>query len=374
MSLNVLLWVGLGGISAQADVDSEIQELSSPPESVLPAAIVPVQSIIAPNPFAMPSLLRDYGWFEAARTEYLRIAYERPGSLDGDRALYEVGQLLQLDYGTTLFDAARFYHEVSQPTYYETYHDGFRVPETYPRVRESIRDEFLFLSYHSAYLNLSTSPSFGFPISPEGPFYYRDSESFFSSFELPPDLNEWSAEIDYMAGWVALAQDQTEDAMAFWNRVDDPYLRPRAQQLISATESRDLPERNRVVAGVLAALVPGGGHLYANAPGQGVLALLGTGAMSYFAWDAYSQGKTVQFGLFATSALLTHLSSIKSALDSVESFNVAQGPTWLTELEAAHTLNATLEPGEGDTLELRFELEANGNCEGAGPEWRCSSH
>ena len=193
------------------------------------------------------------------------------------------------------------------------------------------------------------------------------------SFVVAPELTEWSAEVHYMAGWVALSQDRTEDAMGFFGRVDDPYLLPSSQEVMTAIDVRDLPNRNRALAGVLAAIVPGSGHLYAGAAGQGVVSLLSTGLMGYLAWDAYSRDNLVQVALFSLSGAFSHVMSVNGAIESVDQFNDQQLSIWLADLEPAHSLSATLGDTEGESFELRLELAVDGDCEDAGPEWDCSS-
>ena len=116
---------------------------------------------------------------------------------------------------------------------------------------------------------------------------------------------------------------------------------------------RNLPRRDPTVAGLLSALLPGMGHLYAGRPLEALtsLALNGT----FLAGIVYSakEGCFVSAGILSFLELSWYLGGVESAMDSAKRFNEEAQERWLRELG----LPSSVGPDKGGGPTLSFGLK-----------------
>jgi tetratricopeptide (TPR) repeat protein len=98
-------------------------------------------------------------------------------------------------------------------------------------------------------------------------------------------------------------------------------LFPAASVFAAEIERKDLPYKSPATAGLLAAVLPGAGHLYAERPRDALVAFLLNGAFIWGALEFFQHDNYVAGGIFAFFELGWYTGNIYSAVSSVHKYN-----------------------------------------------------
>lgn len=118
--------------------------------------------------------------------------------------------------------------------------------------------------------------------------------------------------------------------MKEWKRAGEAFsmipeksvLSPGARIFSSGLENIDnLPRKSPTTAGVLAAIVPGAGHLYTERPRDALVAFLLNGAFIWAAVELFDDGENVAGGLVTFFELGWYTGNIYSAVSSAHKYN-----------------------------------------------------
>lgn len=118
--------------------------------------------------------------------------------------------------------------------------------------------------------------------------------------------------------------------MKEWKRAGEAFsmipeksvLSPGARIFSSGLENIDnLPRKSPTTAGVLAAIVPGAGHLYTERPRDALVAFLLNGAFIWAAVELFDDGENVAGGLVTFFEIGWYTGNIYSAVSSAHKYN-----------------------------------------------------
>ena len=98
-------------------------------------------------------------------------------------------------------------------------------------------------------------------------------------------------------------------------------LFPAASLFAAEMEKMELPYKSPATAGLLAAALPGAGHLYAERPRDALVAFLLNGAFIWGAAELFHHDNYVAGGIFAFFELGWYSGNIYSAVSSVHKYN-----------------------------------------------------
>jgi hypothetical protein len=140
----------------------------------------------------------------------------------------------------------------------------------------------------------------------------------------------------YGAAWAWLKARRWDEAVRTLDAVD-PHSDLRGvasglrEEVVTAVPR--LPRRNPWVAGTLAALLPGSGHLYAGRPKEALTSFLLNGTFIAGAAWAVSEGYLFTGGILSFFELGWYLGGISTAARSAVRFNDEHEGRWLELLE-----------------------------------------
>lgn len=83
----------------------------------------------------------------------------------------------------------------------------------------------------------------------------------------------------------------------------------------------DPPYKNPVTAGILSAVIPGSGKIYTEEYGDGILAFLSTGLLTFLAYDNFKANHKTRGWIFASLGTLFYAGNIYGSIASAQVFN-----------------------------------------------------
>jgi tetratricopeptide (TPR) repeat protein len=121
-------------------------------------------------------------------------------------------------------------------------------------------------------------------------------------------------------------------------------------------EAPSATRKSPVLAGVLAAAMPGAGHLYCERPGDGALAFAFTGGFAWATVEAFHQDhEALGFGLgFITLAF--YAGNIFSAVNVAYKYNDREERRLRLRLSPYEQLSLEVDPGPAPTVSLTFSF------------------
>ncbi len=127
----------------------------------------------------------------------------------------------------------------------------------------------------------------------------------------------------YQQGLVALEKADWKSARNFFSHIPPASsLSPSARDLTLSLESADhLPEKDPDVAGALAAVLPGAGHLYTDRPRDAAVAFLLNAAFIAAAVQLFHNDDTIAGGIVTFFELGWYTGNIYSAVGSAHKYN-----------------------------------------------------
>jgi len=140
---------------------------------------------------------------------------------------------------------------------------------------------------------------------------------------------------NFTKGLIYFAAGDFDSSRAYLQSIDVPY-REDARRLIGlgyahdyrfdrAAEYIELPSNtpsHKVPAlGALFSIVPGGGHIYAGRPGDGIYSFLVVGTAALLSYYYYDRDEDVKFGFTLGAAILLYAGNIYGGINAVRNFN-----------------------------------------------------
>jgi tetratricopeptide (TPR) repeat protein len=152
-----------------------------------------------------------------------------------------------------------------------------------------------------------------------------------------PHWREIHGKALYSATWSWMRAGQWEEAVRALGEIrpDDPHhiaSKGLSQEILQGVSS--LPQRNPWIAGGLAAVLPGSGHLYVGRPREALTSLILNGAFIAGAIWAFKEGYPVTGGIISFFELSWYFGGISSAAEGAREYNRHQEEVWLQELGA----------------------------------------
>jgi tetratricopeptide (TPR) repeat protein len=127
----------------------------------------------------------------------------------------------------------------------------------------------------------------------------------------------------YEGALVLLEKGDWQGARERFLRVgeDSPLRRPALVYFDGLQKEKDLPRKDPAVAGTLAAILPGAGHLYTDRPKDALVAFLLNGAFIWAAVELFDDGNTVAGAVVTFFELGWYTGNIYSAVGSAHKYN-----------------------------------------------------
>lgn len=157
--------------------------------------------------------------------------------------------------------------------------------------------------------------------------------------------------------WLQIDTGKYEQALATLQEVSpESRLYSRAKSLSQALQQR--PEggkKSPAVAGVLSAVLPGSGHLYAGRPGEAATSFFLNALFITGAVVAFKNDSTVLGGILVFFELGWYAGGIRTAVKAAREANAREEKRFRQELKETYRLSLGLEPGL-DRLGLSLRL------------------
>jgi tetratricopeptide (TPR) repeat protein len=159
----------------------------------------------------------------------------------------------------------------------------------------------------------------------------------------------------YRLGWSHMQSRQWQEAREIFGSMDDTSpLYANSQELaIRSQEGDRLPYKSPSAAGVLAAILPGSGHVYCDRYKDGVVAFLLNGLFTWAAIEAFNNDHEVLGGILAFLELGWYSGNIYSAVNSAHKHNRALKDNYLKSLPELNFFS-TSERSFGLSLRMTF--------------------
>ncbi len=164
--------------------------------------------------------------------------------------------------------------------------------------------------------------------------------------------DEYRERAIYQSALVLVEMEQWERAGVMFSRVpeESDLYDPAGVFSAGLANITNLPYKSPPVAGTLAAVLPGAGHLYTGRPADALVAFLLNGAFIWSAVELFDDEKYVTGGIVTFFELGWYSGNIYSAVSSAHKFNKRTKETFLRELR--------------DRVSLSYLHDADSACNG----------
>lgn len=239
------------------------------------------------NHFGYAESLFKEGDFYRAITEYKRFIFFFPGEKKTENCYFRIGE--------SYFKAKKWTEAVEALNVFKT-----KFPSS------SMLNDALYLK-GMAEKNLKK---------------YNDALSTFEEI-INAGSGEGKNRAIYQTALVLVDMKEWKRAGKAFSRIPEKsVLSPGARTFASGLENIDnLPRKSPTTAGVLAAIVPGAGHLYAERPRDALVAFLLNGAFIWAAVELFDDEEYVAGGIVTFFELGWYTGNIYSAVSSAHKYN-----------------------------------------------------
>lgn len=165
------------------------------------------------------------------------------------------------------------------------------------------------------------------------------------------DKAQWSS------AWTSIYLEDYASAKEHLLRVreNSDYQQP-SQELASALEQLPhLPHKSPHLAGFLAAVIPGAGHLYTGKKKQALFAFITNALLAFGTYEAFSNELYTAGGFLSLFSINYYSGNIFGALNSTHIYNKNIKETYLEQFRRKYELSINLRGGEKKSL-LEFTL------------------
>lgn len=162
----------------------------------------------------------------------------------------------------------------------------------------------------------------------------------------------------YQSAMVFVARNEWEKAKSALS------LMPEASPLYPAAKTysegldriNEIPSKSPAVAGSLAAVLPGAGHVYTERYRDAAIAFLLNGAFIWSAVELFRKEEYVTGGIVTFFELGWYSGNIYSAVSSAHKYNERSKGDYLKELQERSALSISVSPDYGRFLKLSFSF------------------
>jgi tetratricopeptide (TPR) repeat protein len=238
----------------------------------------------------------------------------------------------QFDFAESLFGEGDYYRSISEYKRFMFYfpNDGrvekafFRIGESYYRAKrwtEAIDSMKAFI------IRYPQSPMMKEALWLKGlsEKNLKRYDEALSTFQMiaDQDSGEWRNRAIYQVALVYVDRGEWDQAHDVFVKIPKgSFLFSSANQFASGLEKvKDLPAKSPVVAGSLAAVLPGAGHLYTERPRDALVAFLLNGAFIVAAVELFRHENYVAGGIVTFFELGWYGGNIYSAVGSAHKYN-----------------------------------------------------
>lgn len=275
-----------------------------------------------PSIFGFAEELFEQGDYFRAITEYKRFIYFYPNDARSERALFRIAE--------SYFRVGRWEEAVVAI-------DAFI--DKYPK--SSLIDSSLYLKA-GAQKNLKrfdeSLNSFGQVIA-RGNQPFKD-QAIYQSALIHVERNEWAK-----AKSVFSAMPKSSP------------LYPAAQTFSAGLDGiNDIPRKSPALAGTLAAVLPGAGHVYTDRYRDALIAFLLNGAFIWSAIELFQKDEYVTAGIVTFFEIGWYSGNIYSAVSSAHKYNERSKGEYLKELQEKSAVAVAVSPDGGKYLKVSFSF------------------
>lgn len=263
----------------------------------------------------------------------------QPGSMAGEPAASRT-----LGFADSLMRERDYYRAITE--YKRFLHDHPEDPRTF-RARQGIAEAYraggkLELAA-AAYLVLAAAAA---PGSASREAEFQAAECFYQArqyavaeahyrtlLEESPDHPRRDL-AQYRRAWTLIGREQYAEARRLLAEMspDSPFHAAARGLAARLDEASDIRSRSPVVAGVLAALLPGSGHLYAGRTGDAALSLLVNGVFAFGTYEAAHHENYTAAALLGLFGLGFYLGNVFGAVNAAERENGLAHGRFVSEL------------------------------------------
>ena len=161
----------------------------------------------------------------------------------------------------------------------------------------------------------------------------------------------------YQQGLIALEKADWKHASDFFSLVPAAStLSPSARLFLQSLEKADqLPQKDPAVAGILAAILPGAGHLYTDRPRDAAVAFLLNASFIAGAVQLFRHDNTIAGGIVAFFELGWYAGNIYSAVGSAHKYNERVRSEFIQKLKENSALSLNFNE-KLDALHLKYSF------------------
>jgi len=162
----------------------------------------------------------------------------------------------------------------------------------------------------------------------------------------------------YQSAMVFVARNDWEKAKSTLSIMPESSpLYPAARTFSAGLERiNEIPAKSPVVAGSLAAVLPGAGHVYTERYRDAAIAFLLNGAFIWSAVELFRKEEYVTGGIVTFFELGWYSGNIYSAASSAHKYNERSKGEYLKELQERSALSISVSPDSGRFLKLSFSF------------------
>jgi tetratricopeptide (TPR) repeat protein len=138
----------------------------------------------------------------------------------------------------------------------------------------------------------------------------------------------------YLKAWAKIYGENWKDAKEYFNKIKDSEIKKSIEMINEKLDKVNLiDQKNYFVAGILATLIPGAGHIYCGRILEGLTALLINSIFIYNTYNAFLRDDTAGKFLYGIPSTTFYLSNIYGALTAVKRYNEGEINKYIQQLE-----------------------------------------
>lgn len=238
----------------------------------------------------------------------------------------------QLQFAENLFKEGDYYRAITEYKRFMFYFPGdarlekasFRIGESYYRAKRWTEAIDAFTEFITRYPKSSmvNDALWLKGLSEKKSKHYDDALSTFVLL-ANRDTGDWRSKAFYESALLYIDREEWGKAKDAFVRIPgDSYLFPSAKLIASGLERMsDLPLKSPAVAGGLAAVLPGAGHLYVERPRDALVAFLLNGTFIIAAVELFRHDEYVAGGIVTFFEVGWYTGNIYSAVNSAHKYN-----------------------------------------------------
>lgn len=270
----------------------------------------------------------------------------KAGESDADKLFSFAGALFdESDYYRAIGEFKRF--RFLYPVDHRSEEALFKVAESYYKARRWIEGREAFSGFMNAYpvSKLATQALYLKGICEKQAGLYEDAlTTFIQIYKNPNGLLRDQA--IYQSAQIYIDQRQ-------WIKARNLFLEmPSYSNLISSARNYAeglervdrLPYKSPALAGTLAAILPGAGHLYAERLKDALVSFLLNGAFIWAAVESFHQDQPVLGGILTFFEAGWYAGNIYSAVNSIYKYNQRMQEEYIRKLQSDNAISLSYDP------------------------------